>query len=146
MKRPRFKHILALCGLMAVGVGLIGVWVSRQKQQYVRNRALIAAIRANDTPSALSLLEQGADPNTREEPDEPLSPWKLLWDKLRGHPTPPNESRTALLIACFPYERHPTELGLVFEKPRRDLVVIQALLARGADVHLREADGTTAMF
>src|SRR5262249_12244385 len=79
MKRPRSKRILVLCGLLVIVVGLPGLWVSHQKQQYARNRALIAAIQANDTPKALALLEQGADPNTREKPDEPQSPWKLLW-------------------------------------------------------------------
>src|SRR5262249_27251714 len=100
------------------------------------------AIKANDTMKALTLLEQGADANTREKPDEPQPPWKLLWDRLRGRHPPPNNSRTALILACLPIETSPSAM---YPKTKPDLAVMQALLVRGADVRAQDADGNTAL-
>ena len=60
--------------LLAFALLLIGVflacfvWVRKEQRQYALNRALIAALEANDVGQALHLLNTGADPNTRREP------------------------------------------------------------------------------
>jgi hypothetical protein len=56
---------LFLLALLAAGALL---WIRSERHQYVLNRQLIAALMQNDSRTALALVNEGADPNTRYMP------------------------------------------------------------------------------
>jgi hypothetical protein len=92
------------------------------------NRTLIAAIKHNDTKKALALLDEGADPNSRDEPPPHLSFWRLILDKLQGKRPAPSTAPTALLLALEENEVH-GQWVYASNHPQ----LIQALLDKGAN-------------
>ena len=76
------------------------VWLRAQQRQYARNRQLIAALVSNDTNQALTLVNEGADPNSRYNPP-PAPSLKLMLDQLLYRSSvPADNSPTAFLLAC----------------------------------------------
>src|SRR5579884_2189473 len=98
-RRHKRNGLIALLFLAALVAGLGWTVYAPVKQERL-NHALIAAIKRNDTKTALALLAEGADPNSRDEPPQHLSFWRLLWDRLRGKRPAPSSAPTALLLAC----------------------------------------------
>ncbi|HLK60932.1 MAG TPA: ankyrin repeat domain-containing protein [Chthonomonadaceae bacterium] len=92
------------------------------------NRALIAAIKNNDTQKALALLADGADPNSRDEPPQHLSLWRLLLDDLRGKRPALSDAPTALFLACSGSQRD--------TQPPDNPILVKALLDRRAAVEV----------
>src|SRR5688500_4268504 len=101
MIRPRGKStILVLLGSVIVLTG-IPLWLTWcQVRQERLNNALLSAIKRSDVPSVLSLLEQGADPNAREQPVSRRTFWQLLSERWQGKPPVPNTAPSALLLAA----------------------------------------------
>jgi WD40 repeat protein len=118
---------------------------ARQNQSTL-NRQLIVALVAHDDTRALTLVMQGADPDTRYEPTtDPIPP---THSKREGHPTPPpvNDSPTAFMIACgamwdnedttfYAQEHHPDTVQL-----------LQAMLEHHANVNATAHRGETALW
>ena len=67
----------------------------------MRNRALIIALDNGDFQAALTLVNAGADPNTRKAPTP--APTLPQWLKHLLHHTPPpaNDSLTAPMLGCY---------------------------------------------
>jgi|SRR5579871_3536810 len=121
MKRKRLSLISASL-LLAALIGGLAWTVYAPTHQERLNRALIAAIKKNDTKMALTLLAEGADPNARDEHPQHLSLWRLLWDRLRGkHPDPSTEAN-ALMEALA----------------HRNKPLVSLLLNSGVDMNARQ--------
>ena len=126
-KRLIFIAALLLMAFLVAGLG----WLSYTPiHQNHLNSALIDAINLNDTQKALALLSAGADPNARDEPPQHLSLWRVMLDKLRGKRPATSTAPTALVVAV---DRNP---GLPIS-----IVIIKALLDRGAVVNIKGPDG-----
>jgi ankyrin repeat protein len=139
----RGKAIGLLLLLLLVGsMGVLGWLTYRQVQQFRLDRALIAAIKRSDTPAALFLLSQGADPNARDEPNvKPPPIWKLLFDRLHGQHPKPSVAPTALYLV---FRRHSRANG-VLPPPVENVVLVKALLDRGADANAKTQSGRTPL-
>lgn len=126
-KRTSLIVVFFLLGTLGGGLGWLVYAPVRWER---RNRALIAAITQNDTKAALALLEQGADPNTRDEPPKQVSIWQLLLDRLRGKHPAPSQAPTALMLAIDLPENIP---------------LIRALLDKGANPNVIINDDDTPL-
>jgi hypothetical protein len=129
---------LALCGAC-------GVWLHVQRQQYERNRQLIAALVHNDTKTALALVNAGAAPNTRQFPAPAPSLKSLLEHLLHHMPPPANDTPTAFLLACGALVLPMDGNRLSGPPPEENRPLLQAMLAHGADVHARANGNRTAL-
>jgi|SRR5579884_815691 len=115
----------------------------REIQQQKLNHALIAAIKQNDTQAALTLLAQGADPNSRDEPAPQLSLWRLLLDRLQGKHPASSDAETCLQIAL---EIHAADSNYPDSaSPPDDPAVIKSLLDRGANPNTADPSGETPL-
>jgi ankyrin repeat protein len=122
-------------------MGVLGWLIYIQTRQEGLNRALIAAIKRQDTPTALSLLEQGADANAHDESQQtPVSWWQLLLDKLHTRHALPPTAPTALLVAFFEPSRNGD-----YRYHQADSLLIEALLNHGADINAQDENGGTAL-
>jgi hypothetical protein len=115
----------------------------RQEQ---RNRALIAAVAHGDTAKVDSLLAEGADANTHEEParSETFPHWLWLWQiagrrrDADAHAVP---ARSALLVAVEGSYYPTFPVCTMPENPE----LADALLRAGADVNARDEAGNPAL-
>lgn len=99
----------------------------------------------NDTDTASSLVNAGADPNTRFALLPAPSLKRLHKQHLRHAPPPDNDSPTALMFACehswnSSYDK--TALPLPVEE---SVFLLQTMLAHGANVHARGDTHRTAL-
>src|SRR5690349_12697348 len=140
MRRRRHNWIATLL-LLALLVGGMGWLIYAPVRQERLNRALIAAIKKNDTKVALALLADGADPNAREVPPQHLSFWRLLWDRLRGKRFAPSTAPTALLVACALRGEEDTRRPPAFDNGP----MVQALLEHGAKIDAKDEQGRTPL-
>jgi len=115
---------LRILGLLALLVAGMGWMVYAPVRQERLNRALIVAIKHNDTQAVLALLAKGADPNARDEPLQHFFFWRLLLDKLQGKRPIPSTAPTALLLACYWNENH--------TKSPDNTILVKGLVDRGA--------------
>jgi ankyrin repeat protein len=146
MKRRRallfsLTVVLALCAAC-------GWWLHRERQQYALNRQLIAALLHNDTKTALALVNEGADPNTRYGPP-PAPSLKLLINHLLHHALPANTTDTAFIIACgsLVQMQHPYSWRQQkFPSPlHEDVPLVQSMLAHSANVRTPGHSKLTAL-
>ena len=122
-----------------------GVWLHRERQQYARNRALITALENQDFKTSLALVNAGADTNTRRIPSLAPTLPQLFSQLLHHAPPRANASPTAFMIACGAYWPTETRNSIYFISLDENLPLIQAMLAHGANVHVRERDNRTAL-
>jgi len=107
---------------------------------------LIAAIKANDTPLALKLLDEGADPNaTDDNPDDEQKPsWMGTRQSLikrvfpTGRQKMADRNPSALLVAVNMQD--PTSNGIP-----EDTTLVQALLEHGAAIDCQDKFGNTPL-
>lgn len=129
--------------LLLLLVSLVGTptWLTyHQERQDVLDHALIAAIKRDDTPAALSLLGQGADANARDELNQkPTSLWQLLLDTVRGKHVSPATGPTALLV-LLESEREWEDIA-----PSEHAPLVKALLEHGAEVNVQDSQGMTSL-
>ncbi len=141
-KDMKHRRLLILSLLVvALLVGGCGLWVWQAKRQYALNRELIAALLHGDSKQSLVLVEQGADPNTREEPT-PAPSFKLLLDQFLNPSPPVNNSPTALMFACGVIPDLTKERSFPLVPLAENLLLIQAMLTHGANVHARYGEMT----
>jgi ankyrin repeat protein len=95
------------------------------------NQSLLDAIAKSDDARALKLLEQGADPNTREgTPSEHAGLWQMVKELFTGRKNKPNGTGwTALMLSSGRGRPH----------------IVSALIERGALVNATQEDGLTAL-
>jgi hypothetical protein len=106
---------------------LLAYMANRAFNQMQLDAKLIDAIKNQDTPAAIALLKQGANPNARDIPPDTRPAWKKLWDSLPGHRHPNMGFQTALLLTV----QGPPGTG----PARENLPLVKALLDRGASVN-----------
>src|SRR5579871_4062460 len=143
--KPKKRILLILLFFVAVLISL-PVWsVCHQIRQERLNRDLIAAVKKNDTATALALLKAGADANAQEKGNTPVSARQVLrawWDRLRGRkPADTDFHPAALIIASDAYDRDIN--GSV--TPPENVALVQSLLDHGADPNTRDKGGNTAL-
>jgi tetratricopeptide (TPR) repeat protein len=120
MTRGRKQTLL----LAFFGVLFCAGLLCRETRQNRLDHALLAAIERGDSGAVVSLLAQGADPNTHRMPNVPISFWRMLLDRLRGRPLP--EGPSALQIAL--------RKDLQYDMPRHQVesrAIIEALMDHG---------------
>jgi hypothetical protein len=137
--------------------GLPCVWMMREIRQEQRNRALIAAIYNNDTRQVISLLNEGADANARDEQTPPptFRQWLLRFvNRLRGRPpaspsrqpTPPCWSRhTTPISKASAANWRRTIPHLMYATKSNNLPIVRLLLAHRANTALNDKQGRTAL-
>ena len=134
-RRTALFTLLVFFGL--VGTGLL--WLRARQRQYVLNRQLISALVKGDDAQALTLLEAGADPNTRYTAPSALPLIELVNQSLHRSPPPVPDSPTALVIACGGYfdaasfhaQQHYPD----------DALLVQTMLKHGAEVNPKRVRG-----
>lgn len=141
--------------LLLIGLGLAFiVWVRHEQGQHRLNRQLIAALKKSDTTRAISLVDEGADPNTRSL-SIPAPTLSELVNELLHHSPRANDhsnySPTALMVACGAwFNGVPDEKIPMDEEPFAHIKVFdprltRALLLHGANVNAKDHDGITAL-
>jgi ankyrin repeat protein len=118
-----FARVTFVCVAVAAAV-CFPVWTAARQQRL--NRELIAAIKASKPDTVISLLESGADPNSRD-----VAHAKSLLELIRGvfvhSPEAQPTSDTALLVALNPQLTQ----GMATEPTMR---IVKALIHKGANV------------
>jgi hypothetical protein len=145
-------------GLLLLSLLVTWIWYGRQARQNHLDRALVAAIKKNDTPAVIALLDRGADANVTDRPDLPITIQSLLtdfWNRLKGNQ--PRKSAkvypSALLLPYWLGQGNGTYgnsmRGWHFPwKPKHPLdnpELVQALLEHGADPYAVNENGLTAL-
>jgi ankyrin repeat protein len=143
--KTRKRTLLLTLLLLTVVIGL-PVWsVYRQVRQERLNRDLIAAIKKNDTATAIALLNAGVDVNAQDKGNAPVSARQVLmtWiERLRGRKsTQKTLYPSALSVASDIYVEQRD--GRV--TPPENTALVKALLDRGADPNVRDEDGNTPL-
>ena len=140
------KHALLLTIILVLLLCTVcGVWLHRERQQYARNRALIDALTHNDAITALALVNAGADSNTRLEPMSPPTLPQLVKQLLHHTPPPANDTPTAFMMACGTFWPTGTPEASHWITLDENPLLIQAMLAHGANVNATESVKRTAL-
>jgi ankyrin repeat protein len=93
----RHRIVAIAAAFWSVLIGVPAVVLCREVHQQGLNQRLIAAIKREDTPTALRALALGADVNSRDCPTIPLR--VLIWNLLRGRGIHrPSSGETALRL------------------------------------------------
>lgn len=129
-RRVALFTLLLMAGLAAI----LGVATWREVRQNQLNQAMIKAVRRKDAPTVVTLLKHGADANAREGNTIRISLWSLLRNRLTGKTVATPHAATALAIACG-YS------ASAEDNSPRQLAIITALLAKGANVNGKDPDG-----
>lgn len=116
--KPNWRRRLLMClGWMFITLGGLGLLTWHQVRQERLNRALMAAVKRNDTLAARKLLREGADGNARYEIDLITRVDYWLDDYYLGEPL----DTTALVIAAA----------------EGNTDIVRLLIQHGADVNVR---------
>ncbi|HLJ55393.1 MAG TPA: ankyrin repeat domain-containing protein [Chthonomonadaceae bacterium] len=129
---------LLICTFATVWIGCFSA--DRQERQ---NRALISAIKRNDTGRVLALLRNGAEPNARDDTVS-TTVWALLWARLSGKPVRFASGPSALdvLFESAIVLEHPDQPWRIqrFTIRKEPVAIVRALVAKGANVRGNIAD------
>src|SRR5437899_2955532 len=105
MKTLHKRSIWILLALLVLPALTFGIWYERQVKQQRLDRALIEAIKMQDTPTAIALLDQGADANATDKPVTRITLKGLLadyWNRLKGN-KPPKDTKYYPSALLLPY-------------------------------------------
>jgi hypothetical protein len=127
-KRIALLFLGLICLVVAVPVAL--TW--RQVRQDRLNRALIAAIKHNASEQVVSLLNDGADPNSKDEPTRHPPMWRLLMEQLQNRRPVVSHTATALNLALG-YQPFGGSY-LLFTDQKLSAKAVKALIEHGAQV------------
>lgn len=133
--QSRLRKVLASLCTLAVFAGLPAGLTYRQVRQERLNRALIAAIQDRNAASVVTLLEEGADPNTFAVDAKEPSFWQRFLACLRAKPVSIPTGETALWLAIQ------TDIG----PGEADPAIVKALIAKGANVNAQDELGRTPL-
>src|SRR5215472_2426515 len=118
--KPRQRKIgWILLVLLLLPIFAFSIWYWRQLRQQRLDHALIEAIKRNDTPRAIAMLNEGADANARDVEIERRELWQKILDRWIGKGS------------ASPVGASPLITGL--EEGYENPIIIKALLERGAD-------------
>jgi len=116
------------CLLLIIG-GAMGWTGYTHRQQDVRNTGLIDAAARNDLPKVVALLAEGANPNAMWRNKKPYS-WQDFCKQMVGiDPRAGEGGHTALMLAAQDGQ----------------LPLAKALIDSGANVNMRDGEGSTAL-
>lgn len=138
MRHSRYKRfaLVFLCLIVSLIV-LTGWSVGRAVRQQRLDNDLIAAVKHNDAQVVATLLQQGADANTRDAGGK-QSLWNIVSAMMHGRHPLASTGPTALLVAL--------EWRNVFfmsaDEPPENTAMIAALLKAGADLNVRGQYGS----
>jgi ankyrin repeat protein len=145
MKHRHSRILLSSVLAVALLSGGCGRWVSEAHRQYALNRELIAALDRKDIGQALTLVNAGADPNTRYNPPPSPTLKLLLSHLLHRSPAPAEDRFTAFLLAdateCYSSSLSSTTSG----SPLNEVPLIRAMLAHGANIDQQDFGGNTLL-
>lgn len=107
-RKPKSSRVLsvAFVTLVVLGLAFCGL-VYKAKTQHDLNRQLLAAVGRNDNVEALAALANGADPNIRNLPDEPMSLWQQIQYAFHQGSQASAEYPTLLRMAVKPSDENP---------------------------------------
>ena len=149
MNKPRsHKRLTLLAVALLIGLPCVVcvMWVRKEQRQYALNRQLIAALKRNDGKQALTLVNAGADPNTRCIPTPAPSWSKLINQWLRHAPSMSNESSTAFIVACGGYVRIEKGNFTLIQLENNELApLVQTMLVHGANPNAKRRGGWTPL-
>ena len=115
----RVFGVYALVPLLIAGFCVGFVW--RGNRQHENDKALLAAINANDTPAVIAALKNGANPNARYLPDYKRSLKQQLLDLL--HPDTQSDCPTGHRV-----EDYNTQLYFLVLTDSDNVALVKALL------------------
>jgi ankyrin repeat protein len=147
VKSFRKRSTLTLLAFFLLPVLVYCVWYGRQVRQKNLDHALIEAIKKEDTPEVIALLDHGADANATDKPYKPITPKSLLadfWDKSRGYRPIKPLFRPIHMGRTWPEDPPALELAVMANTENIDL--IKVLIEHGADPNKQDADGQTPLF
>lgn len=98
IKTPKRLLFLSLALIVAMPTLFLGTMLWQEAQKEYARKALIMAIRNEDTEAALSALQHGSDPNSRELPADRVGIVQRFRDYLTGH-RQKDHGRSALALA-----------------------------------------------
>lgn len=142
--KPRiFIPLLVLLITLVAPAPFTARYLQRERLKNIRNRALVDAIRAYDTPRVVSLLESGADPNSPAKPAEMPTLWRIIGNVIVGQR--PSRGPTALHVAAEPLLVDPDAHEDLYTPRPEQLKIMEALLRHGANVNDRDQHDSTAL-
>jgi ankyrin repeat protein len=142
MKRRR--ALLFTLSVVLALFAVCGWWVHVQQRQYRLNQQLIDALIRKDAKIALSLVNAGANPNTRC--DKRVPSIQLLIEQMLHHQHAPVPNPTAFMVACGSQQNSEDGVpgGSYIEFPE-NVVLIRAMLAHDANVNAKTFGERTAL-
>lgn len=143
MKTRRLLILSLVVVALLVGGCDLSLW--QAKRQYALNRQLIAALEHYDNKQALTLVNQGADPNTRQNPPPPPTLKLLLNQLLHCSPASDNDSPAALRVACGDVFHSTNSTFFIVGEGSENVFLVQAMLTHGANVHELDENGDTPL-
>lgn len=150
MKRFVLHYAILAVGVTITIVALVACsrCVQSEQHKYRLGRQLIAAVKRFDYLQAIHLVEAGADPNTRVNPDPPPT-WQDLLQQFRDrHPRPANQSPTALMIGFWDkwYDEngHFHQIPITEDFASHSAQLTLVMLEHGLNVDLQNDHGETA--
>ncbi len=157
MKRSRLKPVLIGLAALLLIAGLAALPVVRELRQERKDQGLIAAVKRDNAPAVVRLLNEGANANARDLPRDTRPFWRVCWDMLRGrHRQSETLARTALLIGVSAPDRSPPPEGVITRAGAISLIVtpeseskvriMQALLEHGADPNIPASEGRSSLW
>ncbi len=130
MRRLRRKPLrFLLVSLLLILIGSLGGLTYRAVRRDRAGRALIAAIKRQDSKGVLTALAQGADPDTKEQFLSHLSLRQIFVNLLHGRPATHTVGPSALTLAF-----RQDLANMLPEQQEQNLLIVQALLKHGAQV------------
>ncbi len=147
MKRFRLKPVLCVLAALLLIVGLFVRTVLVGIRQVAKDRALIAAAKQEDASAIMRLLDEGADANAKDLPEDTRPFWRVCWDLLsHRHAQTEDKTPTVLLMILHPIFMGSPD-GHVDQATdfSRNSQVVRCLLDHGANPNVVDKDGSTPL-
>ena len=127
----RIFSVYALVPLLMAGFCVGYVW--RGNRQHQKDKALIAAIKADDAPAVIAALKQGANPNVRDMSPDVRSIQERFLDLIHHNERPLEEYDPALYVAVCNSCRSIESSSSSGKRKPVNVMIVRALLNAGAN-------------